>query len=298
MQAVFIISSPRSGSTFLCDLLGRHPLISGWHEPYFIWQFYVPRKKDDVLRAHDVNPKIKRFVEKQFRVFAENKNTSIIIEKTPVNAFKINFINSLFPDAKWIHLYRDGRDVVSSITLKMRRREKMMKTYNVFEFMKDVNYTIKRQPILYHRILALIYEIKTLDHLRDYFAKEYITFGPRYPGWRHDLGMLEPIEFAAKQWVECEKFIAEDLEIIRTDNILSISYEDLVTRPAQLVEKLCQFINVPHEPLEPFFETITNTNLNKWKYFLSDQDLNTIAPLINNTLHRLGYNKILTKKGT
>jgi len=44
----------------------------------------------------------------------EPKKNIIIGDKTPFNAYNLWWINELFPQAKFIHMYRDGRDVAMS----------------------------------------------------------------------------------------------------------------------------------------------------------------------------------------
>jgi len=45
---------------------------------------------------------------------AESKNKKILIEQTPWYGQRIDILNELFPDAKYIHMIRDGRDVAIS----------------------------------------------------------------------------------------------------------------------------------------------------------------------------------------
>jgi protein-tyrosine sulfotransferase len=43
-----------------------------------------------------------------------DKKTLILGDKTPINSYSVWWINEIFPKAKYIHLHRDGRDVVLS----------------------------------------------------------------------------------------------------------------------------------------------------------------------------------------
>ncbi len=54
----------------------------------------------------------------------DNKKCFIWGDKTPLNVFCLNEIIQVFPKAKFIHIYRDGYDVVSSY-LKMGRYNTM-----------------------------------------------------------------------------------------------------------------------------------------------------------------------------
>ncbi len=39
-----------------------------------------------------------------------------LVEKTPVNSFRIGYLDALCPDARFVHIIRDGRDVAASIS--------------------------------------------------------------------------------------------------------------------------------------------------------------------------------------
>ena len=60
----------------------------------------------------------KRFIEEVFVLAASTSKVSRIVEKTPANILYIPELTSMFPKSKFIHIYRDGRDVAASILEK------------------------------------------------------------------------------------------------------------------------------------------------------------------------------------
>ena len=289
MKQVFIVAAPRSGTTFLGELLNHHPDITNWHEPYFVWQFHIKNKPDDCLDNLDVTEKVRNFILNEFNIFSLRMKKPITLEKTPVNAFKIDFINEIFPDAHWIHLYRDGRAIISSLKQKYLHRNEISKNQNILKFFQDVTYTLKKQPLWRHRLLAILYELKTRNHLSPYLAKNLITFGPKYKNWEIDRMNFSDIEFMAKQWVESENNIQRSLNKIKSEQTFSLRYEDLIHQPEQAVENICQHLNIPFTPLIKHLSEIKRDSCDKWKGTLSKNELNLIQPIINDMQGKLGY---------
>ncbi|HEY9536447.1 MAG TPA: sulfotransferase [Kiloniellaceae bacterium] len=141
---VFLLGSQRSGTTMLRLMLNNHPSLSIPHESAFITicfrrlsQYGDLGQKDnarkllaDVMR----HPLVQRgklvadpdailarpirdyrdFVDAIFRCYADAQGKPRWGDKTPFYTPDIDIIRRVFPDAKIVHLVRDGRDVVLS----------------------------------------------------------------------------------------------------------------------------------------------------------------------------------------
>jgi hypothetical protein len=46
---VFIVGSPRSGTTIFGELLDKHPQLSQWYEPYFVWDRFFRKEIYSIL---------------------------------------------------------------------------------------------------------------------------------------------------------------------------------------------------------------------------------------------------------
>jgi len=101
---VFVIGSGRSGTTILGDVLGRHDEATKWHEPYFIWDYYLGNLVDDVREAYQLSELDRRFIRKEFEIFLGKSGSKIVVDKSPLNSFKIPFILAIFPKSKWVHI--------------------------------------------------------------------------------------------------------------------------------------------------------------------------------------------------
>jgi len=121
---VFIIGCGRSGTTILGDLLARHPGVRYLFEPYHLWTAIDPRTDMTrlfqrgpaacALAVEDATPRIARRFSALFAGLDEGGRKTLI-EKTPINALRIGYLESLAPGCRFIHIVRDGAQVARSI---------------------------------------------------------------------------------------------------------------------------------------------------------------------------------------
>ena len=143
---IFIISQPRSGSTFLQSLLSNNSQINTSSESWMMLALSPLLKPCSVKEAdydhamatdafHDYCAKFKINHQQQLKNFAFNhyspmlQGFSLIIDKTPRYWEIVNELYALFPKAKYILLQRSPVDVVES----------MIKTWN-FKTLNDLKY--------------------------------------------------------------------------------------------------------------------------------------------------------------
>ncbi len=123
-RGIFIVGNQRSGTTLLRIILDSHPDLCAGEETAIIemvkklldakwskFEFYgVPRK--------EIYSKIKNF----FLIFHHSNcrktRKKRWVDKSPDNILCLDFINTLFPECKVIHIIRDGRDVAASYLQK------------------------------------------------------------------------------------------------------------------------------------------------------------------------------------
>jgi hypothetical protein len=188
-----------------------------------------------------------------------------LLEKTPENCLRLPFLVALFPDARFIFLIRDGRANISSLIEGWKH------------------------PCLFHgyRPPARI-EIEG-NGRRGYWAFTLI------PGWR-ELASAPLEEVCARQWIECNKALQEfENAVGHRVPIMTIRYEDLVTRPGDTLRAIADFAGVDYEPtFERYEADLPGVNLltapedEKWRR-LNRQAIQRIMPLIAPQMESLGY---------
>jgi hypothetical protein len=129
---VFIVGCPRSGTTVLGRILGQTPGFFYLHEPRYIWCHVKPELdiwayrnpiEEGVLYwdANDANPQDASRLAQWFHLELFMSLNQRLVEKTPLNVFRLRWLNAVFPTAKFIHMIRHGRDVALSLVEAVAR---------------------------------------------------------------------------------------------------------------------------------------------------------------------------------
>jgi hypothetical protein len=130
-RIAFLVGGPRSGTTWLQLLLSRSSRIATTNETH-LFTSYTPSLFAG-WRLHQLNSRsiglhhlmeedeyfsaVRAFVTAVMsKILEKNPHADIILEKTPDHVLHWNEILKLFPDALFIHLVRDPRSVVASLS--------------------------------------------------------------------------------------------------------------------------------------------------------------------------------------
>ena len=176
----FIVGCPRSGTTLLQTLLDAHPHIAIPPESHVFERFYdifhhygdledganlkclvkdlltdvyIKRWGLGISTSEFCNRletrSIANVISLLFELYAERREKVRWGDKTPQHIFYLTEMKALFPDAKFIHLVRDGRDVAESLSKVFlgpksiygiaQRWEKSMDAFRQFRKMIDKN---------------------------------------------------------------------------------------------------------------------------------------------------------------
>jgi hypothetical protein len=149
---VFIVGFPRSGTTLLRAMLDSHPDLAIPPESHFIPLLWSVRRRyespsgfdadglvSDILNARRFRewglprdavirqvealrrPSFESVVEAVFMAYAEVRGKHRWGDKTPGYSLEIPLISKLWPESRFIHVIRDGRDVALSFLDVFRR---------------------------------------------------------------------------------------------------------------------------------------------------------------------------------
>ncbi len=303
-QTVFIVGAPRSGTTILGDVLEAHPRVASWYEPYFVLDRYFRGASDDVREAQEATRDVKTFARQEFARYRRARGKPVVVDKSPRNSLKIPFLREIFPQAKFIHIQRDGRDTVLSMHKKWRDIEKAVDERNVKQAMLELYWLLARQPLWRHKWQALMFERGTLTfwqavrlqlrNLQRIQAWDGRTgWGPQFRGWREVIDDVSTIEFNAYQWRACLEGILEAREKLQEDGLyLRVSYEDLLEYPKRELGRIFDYLEV--EFPQDFFKSVPplkSGNYNKWEQGLTGKQKQQVGPIIQPILKELGYTK-------
>lgn len=139
---VFLVGSPRSGTTWLSRLMGAHPVVAATQEIELINRYCRPWQQawDDqlpndtakwerhrhkglpaVLTQEEFSSSLGAFARSVYdKMLALKPSAQVVVDKNPEYSLHVDLIRAMFPAAGLLHIVRDGRDVAASMVTASR----------------------------------------------------------------------------------------------------------------------------------------------------------------------------------
>jgi uncharacterized protein (TIGR03032 family) len=247
---VFIVASPRSGTSLLFETLAQAPGvwtiggeshgliegIEGLHPEARGWE-------SNRLTAEDATPEVIRQLETRFLAQVRDRDGNPpgepagaglrLLEKTPKNSLRVPFLAQAFPDSLFLYLYRDPRETISSM-LDAWKSGRFV-TYPSLPGWKELPWS-----------MLLV------------------------PGWR-DLAGRSLAEKVTDQTTSATTILLDALEALPPDRWCVAGYDRLVADPQAEIERLCDFAGLAWDrpltaPLPLSRHTLTSPAPEKWRH--------------------------------
>ena len=234
-RPVIILSAPRAGSTLLWETLAAssevwtiggesHHVMEAFPELNTRERGYVSNR----LVAEDLAPETADKLRAGFAGGLRNAKGRLLLatprerqpdklrflEKTPKNALRLPFLHALFPEARFIVLYRDPRENVSSLMEAWRLGGRH---YRAFKSLPD------------------------WPAGECWKKGEWRMLLP--PGWP-ELRGCSLVEIAAFQWRQTYSVLLDDLARLPDEQWCAVHYSDLLADPAGEIRRLCRFADL------------------------------------------------------
>ncbi len=129
---IFIVGAARSGTTWVFDILTAHPNVAGVYESWlftsnnglgslFTPAHWPPKKSGlgNLVKRGDLIARVRDLLASIMGNMLKPEHR-FLVEKSPSHLFAMPLISEIFPDARFIHVLRDGRDVSVSVRAASR----------------------------------------------------------------------------------------------------------------------------------------------------------------------------------
>lgn len=217
-RPIFIVSTPRSGSTLLFETLEHAPrLFTIGQESHWIIEDtadFDPAKRgweSNRLTAEDAKADAVQALAQAFyrdlrdREGRPPEGRVRMLEKTPKNALRVPFFAAAFPDSTFVYLYRDVRQSLAS----------MMEAWASGAF-------------------------RTYPQLPGWTGYPWSLL--LIPGWRDLIGQPLPV-VAAHQWATTTNILLDDLTALPTERLRVVEHDAFLGTPngvaGALARSLC-----------------------------------------------------------
>ncbi len=283
-KPIILIGSARSGTSFLGGILGLHSKIAYWEEPKYIWKYRKPLANNDIRSAGEATKSIRKYIRNEFTKYVEKQQKERFLEKTPSNCFRLPFVYKVLPEALFINIVRDGRDVALSAERlwtgkpsknALARRATSLEIpwidlpFYSFEFAKNVL-------------------------LRSLYSDTGMIWGPRFEGIKKIRDTHSVLETCAIQWQESVKATREGFKAIPDHQVYQLRYEHLVDNLEEELVSILDFCQLPTEKLmiDEAKKKVMKGNHSKWKA-IDKERLATIENIIRPELIANGYDSCM-----
>ncbi len=270
-RPLFIVAAPRSGSTLLFETLATTPQLHtlGGEAHWLVESIEELRPgapgidSNRLVAAHTQGGVAQRILDGVLCNLRDSQGQAAsvaleeirLLEKTPKNALRVPFFNAIFPDARFIFLWRDPRESLASI----------------IEAWASGNWTTYAQLPEWDGPWSLLLP----------------------PGWRSLRGRPRE-EVAAYQWDCTNRIVLEDLGQLDPGRWTSLRYSGLVSQPRETIERLCDFAGIKFDaalaqrasvPLPLSRYTHTPPSEEKWR--AHEDAILRVLPQLEGTWQRL-----------
>lgn len=221
-RPIIIISAPRSGSTLLFELLSHseslwtiggesHGVIEKHRQLNITAKGFASNALDESDWDLEINRQLKNdfkaaLIDNQGQPYHDDMGPVRFLEKTPKNSLRIDFLNKVFPDARFIYLVRDPKENIASI----------MQAWRSGRF-------------------------RTYPGLPGWNGDWSLLLPPN---WQALKGA--PLERVASfQWRQANDHIMTSLSKLPDERWHLVSYHDLVSDPQGTTQKIVDFCQIP-----------------------------------------------------
>ncbi|MBK9423771.1 MAG: sulfotransferase [Bacteroidetes bacterium] len=223
-KPVFITGTGRSGSTILGMVLSVHHQLGFMNEPKAIWN--VAHHEDDLigsysktegrfyLTAADADVSVKQKVLGIYSTFLRLTGENFVVDKYPEMIFRIPFLNAIFDKPKFIFLYRNAAETISSTAKWSADHHDASASENWWGIEN------RKWKLILNQLVP---------------ADEYLA-----PHQHLINGLTSESDKAAVEWILT---MNQGLKMMQQfpDQVLPVSYEALTTNATATLEKINQF---------------------------------------------------------
>lgn len=281
-RPLIVVGAGRSGTTLIREALIQHKDVASFEfEMNALWKYGNEHIDHDMLNGKQhYSDAVSDYIRNVFVQKSVECDRLRILDKTVANVMRLAYIQEILPDAKILHVIRDGRSV--SASAMARWSAKHPSSY----FIKKLK-TIPLRSL--PRFAFHVIKSKYLALIRGAVHRQ--TWGSRWPGFDRDVAELPLAAICSKQWaLQVEAALAQKT-MLKPNTYMEIRYEKLVSDPQKVFDEVRCFFELDYD--ENFSSwvnsSVDDSRTDKWHKDLDEEQLGLVLEHSSHLLKSLGY---------
>lgn len=285
-RPVVILGAGRSGTNMLRDAMTGLEGFATWpcDEINPVWRHGNLGWPNDEIPPLNAKGKPRRYIRNAFqRIWRESGQPAFVVEKTCANTLRVPFVEAVLSEARYIHIIRDGVDVIASA---QRRWKGNMEIASLPYYWSKIKYAPLGDLPTYG--LSFLKNRLAMAHSKE---KRMKVWGPRFAAME-SMQHLSLDEICAHQWVECVNQASAALAAMPSEKHMTIHYEAMTENPIETLQAILDFLKTKRsEPVvrEAVF-SVSRHSVGKGRKSLTG-DVDGLMKILGPTLLRHGYNE-------
>jgi hypothetical protein len=186
-----------------------------------------------------------------------------VVEKTCANSLRVDYISAILPQAKFVFVTRDGRDVVASAMKRWRAPFDLPYTLRKLRYVPpgDIpRYAVRFATSRWRRAVSQ--------------DRRLATWGPRFDGID---------EFLAT------KSLDSSLAQLPAERVCHVSYEEFVANPTREFQRIAAFLGAKagSQMLRRVSASSSAHSVGKWRRELDAAMVTSINPTVERTMNAI-----------
>lgn len=277
--AAFLVGAPRSGTKLLRDTLARHPDVATLPLSLDrLWRRGTDDLDHDAFPVSRLDPSTRERIREDFA--DRFGNGSVLLEKNTRHSLRMEYVNAVFPDARYLHLVRDPRDAVPSIRARWRQP-------------LDISYLLRNPWWFWSHGDLLRPGLRNVVRLlgRKLTGRDRIAaWGPRLQDLDELLDRRTLFEVCCLQWKRCVEGVLA-FEADHAQRVHRLSYENLVRSPKRELGQVLDHLDLAEaEEVQRHAQRYYTTgSVGARRRELTPEESTVLREELDELMDRLGY---------
>ncbi len=264
----------------MASILSAHSQVTVIGEPRLVWR-YGNDGRSDQLRAEHATPRVVDHIHRMFAAALADGQGTRLVEKTPANALRPHFVDAVFPDARYVHITRDGWGAVPSMRAFWERRGGGLDAKQATKLRRRLREARLSQVPYY------VGEVAARLSPRSGSRRHTPLYGPRLAGLQDMADELGRLETSALQWRACVEAATSFGRSLPADRYLEVKLESLDRWVMATVVEFCGL--TPEEAVAARFDECYRIDAARRQDPLTGGERVLVAPWVTAANEWLGY---------